>query len=126
MRGDNRNKTTTKRCLQSLGAGSFFFASVAHATPQLRCPEGMSPRSPPEFVVVLASLLLAAAPLAAGMTLAAHVLKRGRQSDAPKRSVGRTYSLVAGGVVFVGIAGSVITSLFALLLLVSGAWVRCG
>jgi hypothetical protein len=125
MRG-NRNMATTKRGLLLLGAMSFFAASVAHATPQLRCPEGMSPRSMPELVVVPVSLLLAAAPLAAGVALATYALKQKRSGEPPERFVGLPRSLVAFGAIFAGLAGSAIASVFALFLLVSGAWVRCG
>lgn len=126
MRGNNRSKATAKGCSLLLGAASFFASPVAHATPQLRCPDGMSTHSPPEAVILLVSLLLAAAPLAAGVALATFVLKRGQPGDASKRPTGWTHSLAAFVAVLVGIAGSVLTSLFALFLLVSGAWVGCG
>lgn len=107
--------------------GGVLLSSVAYATPQLHCPPGESPHAPPDIAIVGLSVLVTCAPFLASFGLAAWLLKSRRtEGDANGSFAARwARSWLAIGLVTAGVLSSALIALIALLLMVSGAWVRC-
>jgi len=97
--------------------------SLAWATPQLRCEPGMEAQAASSAVVWLVSGLLVGAPVVVSALVARWYLRRrGLATGGTLRFVD---SWVAIGVAALGLCGALAMAVFSLLLLVSGAWVRC-